>query len=117
MEQSMTTIETFIDSYANDISSLSHKLRQFVIDTAPGADEKLQAGWKSITYSHNKAFCSIMPHSNWVNLQFQAGAFLDDPMNRLQGTGNSMRHVKLSTETELDDSLADLVRLASELAR
>lgn len=111
------TVERFLDSYAEDVSVLAHALRRFVVEAEPGADEKLQVGWKCITFSHRKAFCSIIPHSNWVNLQFQAGASLDDPGRRLQGAGKNMRHVKVTAEADLDDSLAKLIRLAAELAK
>ena len=113
----MITIEQFLEGYDEDISALANTLRRFVVETEPGADEKLQVGWKCITYSHRKAFCSIIPHSRWVNLQFQAGASLEDGVRRLQGTGKNMRHVRVTAEAELDDSLANLVRLAADLAK
>lgn len=112
----MTAIEQFLKGYPDDIADLSRQVRTFVLKTIPEAEERLQVGWGSVTYSHKKSFCSIIPHSNWVNLQFQLGATLPDPARRLRGTGKNMRHVRISRTAALDDSLADLLRHASRLA-
>ncbi len=113
----MTTIDEFLSTYSAEVAEISGELRQFVRKIAPNAQERLQPGWKCITYSHEKAFCSILPHSKWVNLQFQAGSELPDPQSRLGGTGKSMRHVRVTSTADLDDALAEIVTQAARLAK
>lgn len=96
---------------------LSQELRQFVLKVAPNAQERLESGWKCITYSDEKAFCSILLHSKWVNLQFQAGSALPDPQHRLGGTDKSMRHVRVASSDDLDDELAEIIVQAVKLAK
>jgi hypothetical protein len=113
----MTSIDQFLGTYRPEIAALSRDLRRFIQSVAPDASEKLQSGWKCITYSHTKAFCSILPHANWVNLQFQSGSQMPDPHNLLEGTGKSMRHIKITRTEDINESLAELVRHAASLTK
>jgi hypothetical protein len=60
-------------------------------------------------------FCYIGLHRAHVNLGFYYGAQLPDPQGLLEGTGMSMRHIKVHKVEELDQpALSDLIRKSLE---
>jgi len=69
-----------------------------------------------ISYGHGKKFCAIAPHARWVNLQFHQGAALDDGSGLMEGSGRSMRHVRIQSEADLTKSLRRLIRAAAKNA-
>ena len=59
-------------------------------------------------------FCYIALFKERINLGFYYGADLPDPHNLLEGTGQNMRHVKISSTKQLDDpALRQLIETAS----
>ncbi|MGI9328976.1 MAG: DUF1801 domain-containing protein [Pseudomonadales bacterium] len=111
-----SAIDEFLAQYSPEIKALSGQLRNFIKETAPGCNETLHTGWKVISYGYGRKFCAIAPHTNWVNLQFHAGASLSDDHELLEGTGKSIRHAKLSKTSDLSADLAELIHQASKLA-
>ena len=67
-----------------------------------------------ISYGVGRKFCAIAPHSARVNLQFHGGAALEDPGSLLEGSGKSMRHVKLKLRRDV--ARAGLRKLLAEAA-
>jgi hypothetical protein len=56
--------------------------------------------------------------TNAVNFGFWWGVHLEDPKGLLQGTGEKMRHVKLTSLESIDEqALAGIIRQAVELNR
>jgi hypothetical protein len=45
---------------------------------------------------------SIGVYSNWINLYFFEGDSLPDPEGLLQGTGHTVRHIRLDSAADLD---------------
>ncbi len=81
----------------------------------------MHPAWKTIAYGaaspKGKKFCAISPHKGWVNLQFHSGGCLEDPDGLLEGSGTSMRHVKVATSSDARSrKLAALVRKAARTA-
>jgi hypothetical protein len=112
-------IESFFRSYEPSVEELAAGLRALVRRLVPNAEEKLHRPWKTVAYGSSKKrkFCAISPHKSWVNLQFHNGSSLSDPSGLLEGTGKSMRHVKIATKADLDRAaLAGLIREAASLA-
>ncbi len=112
-----TEIKQFLETYPRDIDELARLLEAFVLDSAPGCTETLHSGWKVISFGYKKKFCAIGPHSKWVNLQFHNGAMLIDSNRMLEGTGKSMRHIKLKNPSGLNDILRLLIQQASANAK
>ncbi|MEZ4233330.1 MAG: DUF1801 domain-containing protein [Polyangiaceae bacterium] len=50
------------------------------------------------------AFAYVNAFSKHVNVGFFMGAFLEDPLGLLQGTGKRMRHVKLRPDADVDEA-------------
>lgn len=111
-------VEEFFNTYDPRIASLAGKLRSLVRRVAPDAEEKLHPGWKTVGYGRRKKFCAISPHAAWINLQFHAGAELEDPAGLLSGTGKRMRHVRIDASDALRQaSLRELIREAAASAQ
>ena len=108
------TIAEFLDTWPSEIKTISYAMREFILHHCPGVRETLHPGWKVISYGSKIKFCAIAPHTKWVNLQFHAGTSLEDPQARLEGTGKSIRHVKIKSIQMLDASLAALLKQAQE---
>jgi len=110
-------VADFLSAYDPAVQELAEQLRTLVQRLVPDAEEKLHRPWKTVAYGRERKFCAISPHKAWVNLQFHAGSKLGDPKGLLEGTGKSMRHVKIAKPADVKRrALADLVREAARLA-
>lgn len=113
-------LERLLDPYEPEVVEVVHALIALVRETCPSADETVQLGWKSVSYSRGGvmkgAICAVCPQSNWVNVQFLQGTSLEDPGGLLAGSGKTMRHVKVRSLEEMDmDALRALVLEADQL--
>lgn len=110
-------VDQFLSSYEPEVRELAHGARALVRRLVPDATEKLLLRWKTFAYGRTRKFCAVSPYKAWVNLQFHSGANLPDPSGLLEGTGKSMRHVKVTAPIDLESqALAELIRSAAELA-
>ena len=92
------------------------RVRQIVLKAAPGAKESIK--WAQPVYESSGPFAYIKAFKSAVNLGFWRGADLEDPNGLLQGSGNKMRHIKLTSVADVDEkALAGLVSQAVELNR
>ncbi|MEA2025179.1 MAG: DUF1801 domain-containing protein [Chloroflexota bacterium] len=97
---------------------IATRLRQVVLEVHPQAVEVARLGDRAATYGlgpkkMSEAYCYVLPHTNWVNLGFFAGAELPDPDGLLEGTGAKLRHVKVRS---LGDAEAPALRVLIEAA-
>jgi hypothetical protein len=92
---------------------VAEALRKFVLETAAGAREDLM--WGRPWYCAHAGVCYIAAAKAHVSLGFARGAELADPEGRLEGTGKSMRHVKIRNTGEIDAAVKALVCEAIEL--
>lgn len=76
--------------------------RDLVLECHPDAEETLR--WNQPTYvvdGENRFY--LAHYADHVNLGFFLGASVDDPEELLDGTGDAMRHVKLTDPADADD--------------
>lgn len=101
------------------VRGIAVKTRRLVKKLLPGMQEIVRMGWKTVTYSPDggmkNAVCSIGPQKSYVNLVFSKGAELKDPKGLLEGTGKSIRHVKIRGAGDV--SSKDLEALVRQAAR
>lgn len=111
-------VEQFLSSYEPHVQELARSARALIRRLVPDAQENLLLPWKTVAYGRTKKFCAISPHKSWVNLQFHNGSSLPDPSALLEGSGKSMRHVRVTTPPDLErHALAKLVCAAAQLAK
>lgn len=100
-----------------DLGDVVRGLQSLVGELAPGVTETVNP-WGMPTFESNGPFCYYKPAQHHVTFGFLRGTSLDDPHGLLEGTGKSLRHVKLRTMDDLRRvGLRELVQAAVELNR
>jgi hypothetical protein len=98
-----------------EFRKLVRGLRSFVKRCVPGTKETVNA-WGIPTLEKKDPFCFFMAGKNHVTFGFHFGTSLEDPEGLLEGTGKSLRHVKLRTLGDLErKGLKNLVKAAASL--
>src|ERR1700676_505118 len=97
----------FLEAYNRHISDIALALREVILEEAPGASESIYqvytvAIWFGFSGKMKDMFCYIATNAKHVNLGFPRGAALADPNGVLEGEGKTMRHIKFSSERELE---------------
>lgn len=93
-------------------------LREIVREVLPDAEERVHLAWKIALYNDPGEVCGIQLVSKHCNLYFSKGAMLEDPEGLLEGTGKSIRHVKVrSTDDMPVEHLKNLIAEAKRVAR
>ena len=110
-----------LEGRSSEVRELALAARRLMFEVLPGVVEVVwiaqrNAGYGTGPRKMSEQFAWILPAAGHVALAFPAGVHLDDPAGLLQGTGKSIRNVRLST---LDDvSTPELRRLVERaLAR
>lgn len=100
------------------IEKLALAARRTILDEAPEANEFIYelytiAAHFSFTDRPSDAFVFTTTHAKWINLGFNFGAALPDPLRLLEGEGKWIRHVRISKPEDLDQpGVRDLIRAA-----
>src|SRR6202034_648073 len=82
-------------------------LREIVLEEAPDAIESIYDAYSAVSIGFSftgrlkDTFCHIATYARHVNLGFNRGASLADPQKILEGTGKSVRHIKIAGESDL----------------
>ena len=92
------TVADYIAHLEDWQGEIVSQVRQIILDAAPGADESVK--WAQPVYEINGPFAYIKAFKKSVNFGFWRGIDIDDPQGLLQGSGEKMRHFKL---TSLED--------------
>ena len=97
----------FLGAHDPHIADLALALREMILEEAPDASESIYqvytvAIWFGFSGKMKDMFCYIATSSDHVNLGFPRGARMPDPSGVMEGTGKTMRHVKLSSLAELE---------------
>lgn len=106
--------EQAIKSFSDEIKEIARQTRKLIYKVLPNVVEVIWIKQKNTGFGtgHKKKtehFCWIMPANNHVNLGFNYGAELPDPMNLLEGTGKKFRHYKVKSVEDLSNP--DLIKL------
>jgi hypothetical protein len=108
------TVDEYIVGLDAEQAEIVTQIRQIIRNAAPQAHESIK--WAQPVYESNGPFCYIKAFKNSVNFGFWRGVDLNDPQSVLVGSGEKMRHVKITRPDEIDPNLlADFVRQAQEL--
>ena len=76
----------------------------------------VKLAWGFPCWSGNERTFSVIAHADRCNLQLWQGAELaDDYLDRIEGTGKSLRHVKVYAIDDINDELIDIMDRAVAL--
>jgi len=92
----------FLAGYPDGIVKIGQRLRRLVLETAPGAQERLRSGWALIGYDiplgkRTRYFAWIAPERKHIHLGFEYGAWMTDPERVLEGAHIRLKKVRYLT--------------------
>jgi len=105
------------------IGELYVEMHRLVLETLPDVEYSVdltdaEIGYGAHQYGYNGwGMAAVTPYAKWVSLALLRATSLDDPAGLLEGTGTTIRHVKVPSLARLADIKGDLVRLLEAAAR
>ncbi|NKI30965.1 DUF1801 domain-containing protein [Croceivirga thetidis] len=96
-----TQLEIIIEPYDQNIQKLALKLRAFIINLVPEANELIWDNYNAVALAYSKskklkdAFCHIALYAEYVNFGFNRGSELTKSSVVLHGKGKLIRHIKV----------------------
>src|SRR5579863_6126645 len=113
-------VSELLEPYSADVQKLAMATRAFVLRVIPNAMEQVDTKSKVIGFGFGTGYkdmiCSLMPAKAWVTLGIAGGAELLDPQKLMEGSGKVHRHVKLKSNSDLENPALESLLKAS-LAR
>ncbi|HEY3037805.1 MAG TPA: DUF1801 domain-containing protein [Pyrinomonadaceae bacterium] len=114
----------FLAPYDRAIQKLALSLRSLVLEEMAPCYENIYDAYSAVAIGYGSsdrlqdAVFHIAVYANHVNLGFNHGATLDDPLGILKGTGKRIRHITIKTPADLArPEIRSYVRRARQLAR
>lgn len=108
------TVDGYISGLESWQAEIVSQVRGIILQAAPQAKESIK--WAQPVYESGGPFAYMKAFKKAVNFGFWRGIDLDDPKGILEGSGDKMRHVKLTSLEDIDAAqFADFVRQAVEL--
>ena len=101
-------LNTFIVRFSPKVAKLTRAVLKTMRARLPGAVEMVYAKSNSLVVGFcpneraSEVINSIAVYTNWVNLYFFEGDTLPDPEHVLQGEGSVVRHITLTSASDLD---------------
>lgn len=112
--------EEMLATASPDVADLARQAKALLQDVMPNVVEVVWLSQRISGYGvgpkkMSEQFCYIAVFKERINLGFYYGSDLPDPHNLLEGSGKSLRHVKISHSEQLENpALRDLVVAASK---
>jgi hypothetical protein len=108
-------IDGYVEKKGAKLGEVAQELRRLVKKTVAGTRESVNP-WKMPTFESNGPMCYFSAGKNHVTFGFLRGTSLADPAKLLEGTGKSLRHVKLRSLEDLrKPALKKLIQAAARL--
>jgi hypothetical protein len=114
-------LESYIKKFSLEIATAARRALVKMRKRLPGAIEFVYDNYNALvigfgpTMRPSEAIFSIVVSHRRVTLCFLQGAILDDPHSLLQGSGNVVRHLRLTTPETLDEP--EVLQLMQEALR
>ncbi len=100
-----------LDSWKGEVVA---SVRRIILAAVPEAEESIK--WAQPVYELNGPFSYMKAFKNSVNFGFWRGVDINDPTGLLQGSGEKMRHIKLTGMEDINEEVfTDYVKQAVAL--
>ena len=107
----MTAVIAYIEKQQSPQREILQKLRTIIFDTFPGTDEEMKWG---VPNFHNGRFY-IVALKDSVNLGFAINGLSEQELAQFEGSGKTMRHVKIRTLQDIDEpKIVHLLKLVAQ---
>jgi len=97
--------DAYIEKQKSPQMEILQKVRKIFQETLPNCEEKMT--WGVITFASGKFYIAAM--KNCVHVGFVVAGLTDEEISMLEGSGKTMRHIKIPTLESIDQR--NLVRL------
>jgi hypothetical protein len=112
------TFEDLFATAGRTAKQIGLALRNLIMEVLPESEERVHLAWKIALYNDPNEVCGIQPVSKHCNLYFSNGARMKDPDGLLEGTGKSIRHVKVRSAKDMPvEQLKSLIVEAKRVAQ
>ena len=104
-------VKKYIEKQPSPQKEICLKVREIILKTLPETNEDLK--WGTPVYCENKIY--IGSFKKQVNLGFQIKGLAEEEVSLLEGTGKTMRHIKIHTLDEIDEEkIIEFIKLVSK---
>ena len=114
----------FLKPYDRAVQKLALGLRALVLEEMAPCHENIYDAYSAVAIGYgpsdrvSEGIFHIAVYAKGVNLGFNDGATMDDPLGILDGTGKRIRHIKIRTPDDLArPEIRDYLRRAVKTAR
>jgi len=109
----LVTPEELLYGFPEPVPAICWKLRDLVLEEAPGAVEAVRPRWKVLGFDLDRYFCAVAPQKDHARLLFEYGVELDDPDRKLLGGGSQVRFLQFESLDDIDEEVVrHFLRLA-----
>ena len=115
-ERTIKEVDLFILDLPEDIQNIAKALRKIILATSLELVEEYK--WSMPNYSYRGLVCYLQTAKKHVNLGFQKGNEFEeeDVNNLLQGTGKTMRHIRITKMEDIQsEAFTTLIQAAMSL--
>lgn len=115
-ERTIKEVDLFMLDLPEDIQEIAKDLRKIILATSLELVEEFK--WSMPNYSYRGLVCYLQTAKKHVNLGFQKGNELveKDINNLLQGTGQTMRHIRITKMEDIQsEAFTTLIQAAMYL--
>lgn len=115
-ERTIKEVDQYISNLPDDVQAITDSLREIILNSSPKLEEEYK--WSMPNYSYKGLACYLQASKKHVNLGFQKGNELEgkDIHNLLQGTGKTMRHIRIKKMEDIKPEIfTSLIQAALEL--
>ena len=94
-------VTKYIESASEQHQEILKELRKLIFSIEPNANEQYK--WSRPVYGLEKDFCYFKTTKKHFTLGFFEFDKISTNKNLIEGTGNSMRHIKLNSVSDIKD--------------
>lgn len=115
-KRTIKEVDQYISNLPDDVQAITDSLRKIILNSSSKLKEEYK--WSMPNYSYKGLACYLQASKKHVNLGFQKGNELEgkDIHNLLQGTGKTMRHIRIKKMKDIQPEVfTSLIQAALEL--
>ena len=106
-------VKVYIERQKSPQKEILQKVREIFLETLPSCEEKM--AWGVVTFAGGKFYIAAM--KNRVHVGFAVTGLAKDEINLFEGSGKTMRHVKIPALESIDENrLVKLIQLVDKKA-
>jgi len=103
----------YIEKQQSPQKEICRSLREIILKTFPSIKEEMK--WGVPNYGNLYYFVALKAH---VNLGFSIEDLTSDEMKLFEGTGKTMRHIKINTIKDInEENIIKLLKMVSEKSK